>query len=261
MENLTRLTESELDAIISGVVDGVYPTTQETAMAHELKILRTQLAELKKRTVTNAIRAFVTDDDIKALERLAECCDDPESGGHDLEKEQVTRLEKIGALQRCGRISYITDFGDLVLSLYADPVPPAASQPADDDRSDALCDLNYAHGEPSGNPGELPVSARDVIAERQRQITAESWTPEHDDEHRDGELARAAACYAMIAARERVLSDGEYAASRRLLPFNWPWDPAWWKPTTPRRDLVKAGSLILAEIERIDRAAIQVEGE
>ena len=29
---------------------------------------------------------------------------------------------------------------------------------------------------------------------------------------------------------------------------------AWFKPTTPRRDLVKAGALIIAEIERLDRA-------
>lgn len=64
--------------------------------------------------------SFVTDADIAALHRFAECCDDPESGGHDLEKEQVQRLEKIGALQRSGRISYITDFGDYLISVTAD---------------------------------------------------------------------------------------------------------------------------------------------
>lgn len=35
----------------------------------------------------------------------------------------------------------------------------------------------------------------DVIAERQRQQSAEGWTPEHDDEHCNGELAMAAVCY------------------------------------------------------------------
>lgn len=65
-------------------------------------------------------RSFITDSDIAALHRFAECCDDPESGGHDLEKEQVQRLEKIGALQRSGRISYITDFGDYLISLTVD---------------------------------------------------------------------------------------------------------------------------------------------
>ena len=34
-----------------------------------------------------------------------------------------------------------------------------------------------------------------------------------------------------------------------------PWDGKGWQPTTYRRNLVKAGALIVAEIERLDRAA------
>ncbi|HHT1171085.1 TPA: ead/Ea22-like family protein [Klebsiella michiganensis] len=71
-------------------------------------------------TVTiEPFRSFVTDADLAALHRFAECCDDPESGGHDLEQEQVRRLEAIGALQRSGRISYITGFGDVLISITA----------------------------------------------------------------------------------------------------------------------------------------------
>ncbi|CAH5717292.1 hypothetical protein AI2943V1_3059 [Klebsiella oxytoca] len=71
-------------------------------------------------TVTiEPFRSFVTDADLAALHRFAECCDAPESGGHDLEKEQVRRLEAIGALQRSGRISYITGFGDVLISITA----------------------------------------------------------------------------------------------------------------------------------------------
>lgn len=78
------------------------------------------IAELESRTVTiEPFRSFVTDADLAALHRFAECCDDPESGGHDLEKEQVRRLEAIGALQRSGRISYITSFGDVLISITA----------------------------------------------------------------------------------------------------------------------------------------------
>lgn len=73
-------------------------------------------------------RSFVTDADIAALHRFVECCDDPESGGHDLEKEQVQRLEKVGALQRSGRISYITDFGDYLISATA-PVNEQQNEP------------------------------------------------------------------------------------------------------------------------------------
>ncbi|MER0953518.1 hypothetical protein AAA616_27185 [Pseudomonas aeruginosa] len=96
-------------------------------------------------------------------------------------------------------------------------------------------------------PGtEVPQAWLDVQAERRRQVEAEGWTPEHDDEeHDDGGLADAASCYALSAAGWST-----YAASER-----WPWPLEWWKPTTPRRDLVKACALALAEIERLDRAA------
>lgn len=69
-------------------------------------------------TVTiEPFRSFVTDADLAALHRFAECCDDPESGGHDLEKEQVRRLEEIGALRRSGRVHWITGFGDVLISI------------------------------------------------------------------------------------------------------------------------------------------------
>ncbi|HEM7419422.1 TPA: hypothetical protein U2J22_004584 [Citrobacter youngae] len=86
----------------------------------ELEAAAKRIAELEARGITvEPFRSFVTDDDLAALHRFAECCDDPESGGHDLEKEQVRRLEAIGALQRSGRISYITGFGDVLISITA----------------------------------------------------------------------------------------------------------------------------------------------
>jgi hypothetical protein len=87
-------------------------------------------------------------------------------------------------------------------------------------------------------------AARDVLAERKRQIEAECWTPQHDDEHGNGEMAKAAACYAL----------GSQGWPQRGVNF-WPWDASWWKPRDHRSNLVKAGALILAEIERLDRAA------
>ena len=88
-------------------------------------------------------------------------------------------------------------------------------------------------------------AARDIVAERVRQVVKEGWSPEHDDQHAGGELAAAASCYALNAG-----------AYRRLTPKAWPFDSEWWKPGDERRDLVKAGALILAEIERLDRAAL-----
>ncbi|AKE62020.1 hypothetical protein F384_22575 [Citrobacter amalonaticus Y19] len=101
----------------------------------------------------------------------------------------------------------------------------------------------------------------DIIAERQRQQSVEGWTPEHDDHHTSGEIAGAAACYAMhVNARGWVFPSNPGVYQSEVEPGEWPWSPSWWKPTTPRRDLVKAGALIAAEIERIDRQSVQVKG-
>lgn len=84
----------------------------------------------------------------------------------------------------------------------------------------------------------------DIAAERRRQIEVEGWTPEHDAAHDMGELARAAICYAdpLNEVREQP-------------PAKWPWSSEWWRPKDRRRDLVRAGALIVAEIERLDRLA------
>lgn len=92
----------------------------------------------------------------------------------------------------------------------------------------------------------LTDAASDVLAERRRQVAAEGWTPEHDDAHSNGEMARAAACYA-----------SPLTTPHDTLPYGWPWSSAWWKPSSYRRNLVKAAALLLAEIERLDRRAGQ----
>ncbi|XAI95577.1 hypothetical protein [Nostoc phage Nsp-JY21] len=115
----------------------------------------------------------------------------------------------------------------------------------DDGVFDAATDAGWI------NPDDLSQAEKDVLAERARQVNEEGWAEDHDDTHSEGELAKAAGCYAWIAAQ----SDGLRAAFDRPPPI-WPaeWSEDWWKPTDRRRDLVKAGALILAEIERLDRA-------
>lgn len=90
----------------------------------------------------------------------------------------------------------------------------------------------------------LNRAVRDVIYERQRQVEAEGWTLEHDDAYMDCELAAAAATYALCVKPEQLKVCDVIA---------WPWPRFWWKPTTYRRNLVKAAALIIAEIERLDR--------
>ncbi|MBA4613823.1 hypothetical protein H1W37_19370 [Stappia taiwanensis] len=88
-------------------------------------------------------------------------------------------------------------------------------------------------------------AARDVLDERARQAIEEGFTAEHDDQHRRGELTFAAIAYLMALVNPN--------GARTWWP-GWSWSWAWFKPQGPRRDLVKAGALILAEIERLDRA-------
>ena len=110
-------------------------------------------------------------------------------------------------------------------------------------------------------------AARNLLNERSRQVDMEGWTPEHDDEHTRGELAFAAACYAAQAGIDcgegRTIEPGHDRAIVKAVDFvrsGWPWAPVWWKPSRDRRrNLVKAGALILAEIERLDRAAAKKE--
>lgn len=107
-----------------------------------------------------------------------------------------------------------------------------------------------------------------IAAERTRQVEQEGWTPEHDDEHDQHELALAAVCY---AAPEPVFT---YRALDRGFGLIDPWPRGWdfrWdkrprsksghsllpveKQTYEQRIrcLVKAGALIAAEIDRLQR--------
>lgn len=100
----------------------------------------------------------------------------------------------------------------------------------------------------------------DVLAERKRQIEVEGWTAEHDDTHSDGELARAAGIYAIIAgsnATDYRNATGGYHLNdilQGLVTRYWPWDKSWFKPKTRRQDLVRSVALGLAAIEQLDRA-------
>ena len=96
--------------------------------------------------------------------------------------------------------------------------------------------------DPTGGPApldddEMTGFALDLISrECRRQRKEEGWSPDHDDGHVHGELADAAACYAVGSIRD------------------WPWEKRWWKPSGRLRDLEKAGALIVAEYKRILRA-------
>ena len=99
-------------------------------------------------------------------------------------------------------------------------------------------------------------AAQDVIAERKRQIN-KGWDFEHDDEHVNDEIAALACFYAMPPeARDWPSEAAGYGPTfgEAIVPYGW-----FARGGNRRHDLVKAGALILAEIERLDRA--ETKGE
>jgi hypothetical protein len=88
-----------------------------------------------------------------------------------------------------------------------------------------------------------------VIAERYRQVETEGFSADHDDEHDRGEIGIAAMVYARLASQPLDQKGPEVANG-----WGYPWvlDCAW-KPSSVKRDLVKAGALYIAEMDRLLR--------
>ena len=133
--------------------------------------------------------------------------------------------------------------------------------PRDVDRCQlcALLDVRDFLATPAGGLGL-------IAAERRRQFAEEGWTTEHDDQHWAGELATAAACYAVQADKGehqaahvvtgRELFDRDHVPRRFVFGQDaWPWDPEWDKRLKhPKlRRLAIAGALIAAELDRLLR--------
>lgn len=106
----------------------------------------------------------------------------------------------------------------------------------------------------------------ELIADEQARVRrsksdgGEGWTQEHDKEHVFGELAQAAACYAIgkVSLKDdtkvETFRDTHKAMANGLIDvYLWPWHIRYWKPSPDNRirELVKAGQLIASEIDRL----------
>ena len=91
-------------------------------------------------------------------------------------------------------------------------------------------------------------AASEILAERKRQIESKGYKPEYDDNLNEMELSRAAAAYAV--SESCALEDNWYIVGKL-----WPFQPSEYKQKSRRQNLVRAGALIIAEIERLDRLA------
>ena len=92
-----------------------------------------------------------------------------------------------------------------------------------------------------------------IAEERKRQIEKEGFDAKHDHEHRDNDLAIAGAIYAAPEKARLFVSNGKDGDKQDYYPLLWPFDRKSYKPTPDdrKRELVKAGALIAAEIDRI----------
>lgn len=102
-----------------------------------------------------------------------------------------------------------------------------------------LCDacqldlLEELHGKPG---------IKLIAQERQRQIEVEGFTEQGDEEYDFNQLKDAAVAY-LLAIKEPLFACDEY----------WPWDKEYFKPKDYKSNLVRAGALIAAELDRIER--------
>ncbi len=100
---------------------------------------------------------------------------------------------------------------------------------------------------------ELKTGIELIANERKRQIEIEGYTTKHDKQYENEELANAAACYAM-SIRHRTKYQSLNVETKRWFPRWFPWHDKHWKPTPEDRvrELIKAGALISAEIDRLN---------
>jgi hypothetical protein len=149
-----------------------------------------------------------------------------------------------------GRIDYFSDSAGKRRWRLVSPTGTilATSEPFETDEvaTSSLVALGEAFGY-AVDPAEALSRAKlspglfRIARERFRAIEEEGFDREHDLEHSEGELAFAAACYALPAGE---LPDD-------IIAGLWPFDVEWFKRGDRIRELEKAGGFIAAEIDRL----------
>ena len=81
-----------------------------------------------------------------------------------------------------------------------------------------------------------------IAVERERQVKDEGYNAEHDQVHTPMTLARAAVSY--------ILCNDENKRKVAKTTY-WPWEDKYYKPRDMKRNLVRAGALVAAAIDRL----------
>lgn len=108
------------------------------------------------------------------------------------------------------------------------------------------------------NDDMMKTGVEMIQAERDRQLQELNHTPDRDDTYANGQLASVASIYAKYATSEHF-SEGLWLGNMDAAPTGWPWRDGLWNPTTPKRMLIKAGALIAAELDRLQRIELRAE--
>lgn len=104
-------------------------------------------------------------------------------------------------------------------------------------------------------PNQSTAAIELIKAERLRQIHDLGHSDYTDSQYRDSELALAAICYAEAVAEPDASAK---TMDKSRSSYAWPWDEEYWRPSAdPIRNLIKAGALIAAEIDRRLRRRLQ----
>lgn len=101
------------------------------------------------------------------------------------------------------------------------------------------------------SPDDCTTGMWDVFNERIRQRNpqphGEGYSDERDDGYRYSQLTDAAISYCLASVAGSLVAKNP--------PPRWPWSVEAWKPKDRRSNLVRAAALLIAEIDRQDRAS------
>lgn len=102
---------------------------------------------------------------------------------------------------------------------------------------------------PDRRQGDSEMTGAQLIAqERQRQIEEEGFCKDHDCDHEPEHLALAGRAYAYLASFGNIDPATTEITAKDC---DWPWHETWFKPKGQLSNMVRAGALIAAAIDRL----------
>lgn len=96
----------------------------------------------------------------------------------------------------------------------------------------------------------MKTGAELILEERNRQIEVEGYDKEHDKNHDVDTFVKAAVSYSIIDLKD---SQENYSYAW------WPWEGIYWKPKDRLRNLVRAGALIAAAIDKLQNDEVETQ--